>query len=560
MQPSKCHVIIRADASADSGIGHIMRMMALGQALVMRGATVSFIVGSCPETLLHRLEAASLEIIKIPESTPGSDTDAAFVRQHAKTRGANWIVLDGYHFSHAYQRRFQGCGSQVLAVDDHLYSDTWCVDLLLNQNLHASTYRTSYQNAAPETELLLGLDFTLMRPEFWQLPSAHHHNREGAKRVLVTMGGADPVNATAIIMHALLRLPAELLRISILIGSSNLHRSQLEEISQQHPGRFELLAAVESMSSLLIDNDYVITAGGSTCWEILWSGCRGAVFVIAENQQPIADSLQEQNLMLALGRWDQTTIDDLSKKLISWFRSPRTVTASSIVDGKGAKRVAAYLEGRYSITIATAESGWLLTEISALKTALEEAGHRVTVGSKLEDFDGGDFLFLLSYWGIVPRTVLDKYLHSLVVHASDLPNGRGWSPATWHILEGRDELTICLLEASAKVDRGDIYYRDRIHLKGDELVDEWRNLLVIKTADLCLRFIKDYPQVLATRERQPESGTYYPRRTPADSRLDTSKTLEQLFNQLRVADNRAYPAYFEHLGQKYLLKIEKAIL
>jgi methionyl-tRNA formyltransferase len=58
---------------------------------------------------------------------------------------------------------------------------------------------------------------------------------------------------------------------------------------------------------------------------------------------------------------------------------------------------------------------------------------------------------------------------------------------------------------------------------------------------------------------EPQAGlpTYYKRRTPEDSELDPDKPLRDQFNLLRVADNDQYPAFFRHLGHKYVLKIEK---
>ena len=39
-----------------------------------------------------------------------------------------------------------------------------------------------------------------------------------------------------------------------------------------------------------------------------------------------------------------------------------------------------------------------------------------------------------------------------MIHESDLPHGKGWSPIQWQILEGSDSITITLLDAEDKVD------------------------------------------------------------------------------------------------------------
>ena len=57
---------------------------------------------------------------------------------------------------------------------------------------------------------------------------------------------------------------------------------------------------------------------------------------------------------------------------------------------------------------------------------------------------------------------------------------------------------------------------------------------------------------------QPKEGaTHWPKRNPADSQLDVSKTLSELFDQIRVCDPDRYPAFFELRGHAFKLKIEK---
>ncbi len=552
-----CNFVVRTDASVVTGTGHVMRTLALAQALRERGMTVTFVVARCVDTLVKRLQDETFEVRLLADCEPGGPEDAVQTCAIAAAVEAGWIILDGYAFGHDYQQSCRRSGCRLVAVDDHQYCERWDVDVLLNQNLHAPPLRDAYQQASGHATLLLGTDFALMRKEFWRRPGSPTQRRTDKTQVLLTMGGTDPPNATGLLIQALALIQSVPLRVCVLVGAGNPHRHELETLCAKHPDRFELIGGVEQMSSLLEEADCIVTAGGSTCWEVLWAGKPGAVLIIAENQKPIADSLSGQRLMLSLGEYGGKSAEQLAGELEQWLKFQPAREASRRVDGKGARRVAAILDGSYSITLATAGEGWLKPHLETLKAGLESSGHRVRVACNPDEMTGGDFLFLLSYWGIVKPEVLDRYLHGLVVHASPLPEGRGWSPATWAVLEGRDRLPICLLEASEKVDRGDIYIRDEIGLEGHELLGEWRQSITSKTTALCLRFVREYADLLANRERQPEAGTYHPRRRPEDSELDMSKTLAELFPLLRVVDNAAYPAFFDHLGHRYVLKIEK---
>ena len=67
---------------------------------------------------------------------------------------------------------------------------------------------------------------------------------------------------------------------------------------------------------------------------------------------------------------------------------------------------------------------------------------------------------------------LALHRYNLVVHESALPQGQGWSPMTWQILEGASSIPITLFEAVADLDAGPIHLQQQITLQGHELVDE----------------------------------------------------------------------------------------
>jgi methionyl-tRNA formyltransferase len=152
----------------------------------------------------------------------------------------------------------------------------------------------------------------------------------------------------------------------------------------------------------------------------------------------------------------------------------------------------------------------------------------------------------------------ERHVHNLVVHESAVPEGRGWSPMTWQVLEDRRRIVISLFEAVDQVDAGAIHLQTTIELTGTELIDEWRALQADATAALCTRWLDEFPAVL--RSVRPQSGTpsFYARRGPADSRLDVDKSIAQQFDLLRTVDNQRYPAWFEYRGRRYRLAIELA--
>ena len=182
--------------------------------------------------------------------------------------------------------------------------------------------------------------------------------------------------------------------------------------------------------------------------------------------------------------------------------------------------------------------------------------HEVSLVSKIAELNGGDLLLLISCGEIVTRSVRGLYCSTLVVHASDLPEGRGWSPHVWQVLEGKDAVTVTLLEAEDNVDTGKVWKKLSFGLEGHELFDEINKKLFKIELEL-MDFAVDHFGLIVPQEQENKKSSYYKKRTPGDSKIDPERSIVDQFNLLRVADSERFPAFFEHLGYKYSIKIEK---
>lgn len=171
---------------------------------------------------------------------------------------------------------------------------------------------------------------------------------------------------------------------------------------------------------------------------------------------------------------------------------------------------------------------------------------------------GGDLLFLISCSEIVTAEDRARYAATLVLHASDLPQGRGWSPHIWELSQGAAGITLSLLEAEDKVDSGRIWKKKYIPIPKHALWDEINHLLFQAEIELIDFAIDNFGAITPQPQPLDVAATYYPRRTPADSEIDPCKSIAEQFDLIRVCDPNRFPAYFVHRGQRYLLKVEKS--
>jgi methionyl-tRNA formyltransferase len=229
-------------------------------------------------------------------------------------------------------------------------------------------------------------------------------------------------------------------------------------------------------------------------------------------------------------------------------------TTFNLVDGKGVLRVFLELLNQMKIEILISDPNHpIMSYLEIWKSKKEN----IRIVHSSEDLNGGYILFLISCAEILRSEITKKYKHSLVLHASDLPKGRGWSPHVWNVLEGSNLLTLSLIEAQEKVDQGSIWLKKHITLEGHELFDEINDKLFqaeIKLMDEAI----DKANIITPKSQAILASNYYPKRTPDDSRLNIHQSLIEQFNLLRISDKNRYPAFFEHLGHKYIVRIEKA--
>ncbi len=217
---------------------------------------------------------------------------------------------------------------------------------------------------------------------------------------------------------------------------------------------------------------------------------------------------------------------------------------------------------RLTVTVLVDNPSWIQSWAEMFIAEMIESGHDAALATCAEMIEPGDICFMLGCTQLLDTQFLLLNQHNLVVHESELPQGRGFAPMTWQILEGKNSIPICLLEAEIEADAGVVYYRDTIELQGTELSHQWRGLQGVKTLELCRRFIDDYLRAQESGhslQGTPQEGraSHYSKRRPSDSELCIDDSIRTLFPLLRVVDNKNYPAFFRHQGEVYKIEISR---
>ena len=338
-------LVIRTDASAAMGTGHVMRCLALAQAWRREGGDVVFAMADSTPGLARRLEHEHFSSKRL-NCAAGSSEDAKALAIAAAELHATWVAVDGYQFSSAYQHSIEQSGFKILWIDDTGQCMPYCADLILNQNVYAEP--EMYLERSEETRLLLGPEYVLLREEFLGWKNWRRDFREAAARVLVTMGGSDAQNATAQILRVLARADLDI-EIDVVVGGSNPHGEIIRQLIRELPCRVSIRSDVANMAELMAGADLAISAAGVTCYELALLQVPMILVTLAKNQVPTAKAFGNCGAAVNLGNFENSdfglVIEAVRELSVNReYRRSLANKARSLIDGNGSNRVCQALQ------------------------------------------------------------------------------------------------------------------------------------------------------------------------------------------------------------------------
>lgn len=331
-----------------------MRMLALAQAWSEAGGTAVVVSSRLSPALAQRLERHGITLVPA-EGEPGSEADAGHTAELAARLGAPWICVDGYHFDAAYCRRLRQAG-RVLRVVDRSRPAAHA-DLVLNQNVDARMPPAAARGAGEAgcvqedgcgREWLIGPRYALLRREFARWLDWERTIPRRAGKVLVTLGGSDPLNLTGTVLRWLAGLADPRLEVRAVVGgAADPRRLGWGRL----PDFVEVVHDPADMSRLMVWADVAVSAAGSTTLELMYMGVAPLLVVTAPNQLRPAAWMRRHGMAYAV--WtaprlaEGPLLHELTRLLddTSWRRRFRR-RGRALVDGRGAARVVRVLQRR----------------------------------------------------------------------------------------------------------------------------------------------------------------------------------------------------------------------
>ena len=336
-------VIVRADAGPAIGSGHVMRAVALAEALHAHGADVGVIAAGLPPRAAAALSDAGVECLALLEANAGAeDADAAIAAARMGDAVARWVVVDGSHFDSIYMHRLLDAGLRVAWIDDLNVLPAYPCDVVVNPSLGAE--RCAYRSG-PATRVLTGGTYAFLRRAF--VGAALRRTPADPVRIVVALGGADPYRLTPRVLRAVLNAALRGVHVTVVVGPSN---PNAEEVQHAAAGadRVTVVQDPGAWPSLLAGAALVITAAGITAWELAALGVPMILLVVVDGQLRGATAMEEAEAAEVVRACTPGDLDQLTARLTSlWDDSGRRLRmadrARRLIDGRGAARVARWI-------------------------------------------------------------------------------------------------------------------------------------------------------------------------------------------------------------------------
>jgi len=343
------NVVFRSDASTALGSGHVMRCLTLAEELRSQGAVVTFVCRVCDGDMCDSIAGRGFGVFLLNIASSGAswEEDAVQTQAALQTAGVvpEWLVVDHYALDRRWEAMLRRKTRHIMVIDDLANRPHDC-DLLLDQNFDSPLHR-SYARLVPgAARLLLGTEYALVRREFeLHRPCALARRTGQLRRILISMGGTDPANDTAVALTGLAAQAADGVGLDVVIGAGNPHRQAVRSLCEGIP-RAELHIQTSRMAELMMRADLAITAGGSTTWERCVLGLPALVTIQSEDQAPIAKAVEAVGGHRVLGSSKDLTAHDYGRAIQALppdeLLHMSTISAT-LCDGRGAQRVATHL-------------------------------------------------------------------------------------------------------------------------------------------------------------------------------------------------------------------------
>lgn len=342
---------MRADCNANIGQGHVMRLLSVADAFTAMNVSCAFAVAK--ETSAERMKDRGYEVFTMSSSYTEMESETEELTGIVRSFGADLLLLDSYYVSDTYMKTMRKI--VYTGYLDDVYAFAYPVDLLINYNVYANPerYKELYESEGVKLPpMITGPAYAPLRAEFAGIPK-REQNRE-VRKIALSFGGADPLHMAKKFLETLINYRMPDCEIHMILGAMEPDLEELKKLEDKYSW-LKLHVNIPNMKEVLQQMDLIVSAAGSTQYEICACRIPCICFSMADNQIPGGEEFGRLGIFHYAGdvRFNPSfytdLIDEVTKLKDDYER--RVLMAEKeheLIDGNGAKRMAKRILEIYS--------------------------------------------------------------------------------------------------------------------------------------------------------------------------------------------------------------------
>lgn len=312
-----------ASGNENIGMGHIMRTIAISNAMVEKDIQVKFVTKYDYGKAF--LKSKGFDVLSY---------NAVFDLRN-KFENYDFIIIDDYEVNRELFNFFKQYCKYLIYIDDLNMFD-YNVDMVVNTSIGAENIDYNFNSTK---KYLLGAKYCILRDEFRNINKRVINTN--VKDILITTGGSDSHNMTLTLLNFLINKFSNL-KYHVIIGYAFKNVQSINELSNQN-NNIIIYNSPSNMAEIMNKCDIAISAGGNTLYELCRCQVPAIALITADNQINFVKNFEFTECIKSIGMWDCIDYNyfySLLKTMLEYsFRKQMADKQYKLIDGNGVYRI-----------------------------------------------------------------------------------------------------------------------------------------------------------------------------------------------------------------------------
>ena len=310
---------IRADGSAEIGLGHLFRCIALAE-MLQEDFNIQFFSLTIPESILEIIISKGFDFSKL-------EVESDFIKLLS---GDEIVVLDHYQLDSGYQKEIRKKGCRLVCIDD-LHEKEFFADLVIN---HLPGADPKDYNAQDYTDFALGVDYALLRPLFLQ-QDEEEKTVTAISSVFICFGGSDIHNLTKKVL-GIVSDYSEFEEINLVLGPAYNYSEELE-LAIKNDKRIRIFRSLNELEirEVMKGSDLAIVPASGILYEVVATNTPVITGSYVDNQKYFLEQFSRLTFVKSAGDFEEQKL----RKALQDFLSIKDLKPENHIDGKSPDRI-----------------------------------------------------------------------------------------------------------------------------------------------------------------------------------------------------------------------------